>query len=287
MVNPPTETEAFAELVEALRPWLPVVVFAGGWAHRLYRRHPLANAPSYPPLMTKDTDVALDPLSVPSTQSIRDRLVAGGFVEDFAGDDRPPVTYYRFREQSSTNFAEFLVPLTGGWETRAGRPSVTMKVGGVNAQKLRFLEILLLAPWTITLPGPKSGYPEKGTEAVPLRQSATLRLPNPTGYLAQKVLIHGYRTRSQRAKDMLYVHDTLEIFADALPTLRTIWGESLKRTLHERQVRRIEGVAEQLRRNASDEATEASLQARAVGRDIPPDRLVDICAYGLREIFGS
>jgi hypothetical protein len=198
MVNPPTDAEAFAELVEALRPWLPVVVFAGDWAHRLYRRHPLANAPSYPPLMTNDTDIALDPRSVPSTQSIRDRLLAGGFVEDFTGQDRPPVTYYHFREQSSTNFAEFLVPLTGGWETRERRPSVTMKVAGVNAQKLRFLEILLHAPWTVTLPGPNGGYREKGAEAVPLRQSATLRLPNPASYIAQKAHWRPSLTRCPR-----------------------------------------------------------------------------------------
>lgn len=285
MVNSSTDTKAFAALVEALRPWLPVVVFAGGWAYRLYRCHPLAHPPAYPPLMTKDTDIALDPLSVPSGQSIRDRLVEGGFVEDFTGDHRPPVTYYRFGGQSSPNFAEFLVPLAGGWAKRDGTTDATIKVGGINAQKLRHLELLLTAPWTVTLPGSYDGSKEKSAEAIPLRESATLRLPNPASYIAQKILIHGYRTRSQRAKDILYVHDTLETFADALPRIRTDWVDSLKPTLHERQVRRIEATLEQLQRGVSEEAIEASLQARAVGRDMPPDRLVSVCAYGLKEIF--
>lgn len=283
-MTPATDTEAFAELVEALRPWLPVVIFAGGWAHRLHRRHPLAHAPSYPPLMTRDVDVALDPSSVPSTQSIHDRLMQGGFIEDFTSDDRPPVTYYRFRERSSTNFAEFLVPLVGGWETRDGRPNVTVKVGGVNAHKLRFLELLLVAPWTVTLPA-KGDVQAQTAEALPLRQPATLRLPNPTSYLAQKILIHGYRTRSERAKDMLYVYDTLQTFADALPALRSAWMDSLRPTLHERQARRIQSAHEQLERGGRDDATEASLQARAVGRTVSPDDIVSVCAYGLREIF--
>ncbi len=35
----------FARLVEAIRPWLTHVVIVGGWAHRLYRFHPLARLP--------------------------------------------------------------------------------------------------------------------------------------------------------------------------------------------------------------------------------------------------
>ena len=40
----------FARLVEAIRPWLAHVVIVGGWAHRLYRFHPLATAQEYQPL---------------------------------------------------------------------------------------------------------------------------------------------------------------------------------------------------------------------------------------------
>jgi hypothetical protein len=36
-----SDVEYFARLVDALEPWLDQVVIIGGWAHRLYRLHPL------------------------------------------------------------------------------------------------------------------------------------------------------------------------------------------------------------------------------------------------------
>ena len=41
------EMEDFARLIEALHPWLDQVVVIGGWAHRLYRLHPLAQRLDY------------------------------------------------------------------------------------------------------------------------------------------------------------------------------------------------------------------------------------------------
>ena len=37
------------------------VIFIGGWAHRLYRHHPLARRLDYLPLITLDGDVAVPP----------------------------------------------------------------------------------------------------------------------------------------------------------------------------------------------------------------------------------
>jgi hypothetical protein len=39
-----SDVEYFARLVEALDPWLNQGVIIGGWAHRLYRLHPLAHS---------------------------------------------------------------------------------------------------------------------------------------------------------------------------------------------------------------------------------------------------
>jgi hypothetical protein len=36
-----SDVEYFTRLVDALEPWLDQVVIIGGWAHRLYRQHPL------------------------------------------------------------------------------------------------------------------------------------------------------------------------------------------------------------------------------------------------------
>lgn len=277
MSTPAPDAIAFARLVDALRPWLPTVVFAGGWAHRLYRQHPLAQPPKFPPLMTKDTDVALGEDAVAATAGIRDRLIEAGFVEDFSGDDRPPVTYYRFGDRSSTTFAEFMVPLSGGWNRRDGTPDVTVKVGGVNAQKLRFLELLLTAPWRIDL----------DPREFPIAAPTTVQLPNPASYLAQKILIHGYRNPAQRAKDMLYVHDTVDTFADALPELRRTWVDEVKPTLHANHARRVERAASALQGEISDEAREAALLARAAGRALDAERITQVCAYGLGEVFAK
>jgi hypothetical protein len=281
-VNPTPDALVFGRLIEALRPWLPVVVIAGGWAHRLYRLHPAASRLPYPPLMTKDADVALDPADVPDTTEIRTRLVANDFVEDFTGEDVPPITCYRFRKRSSPNFAEFLVPLTGGEYRRDGTRDVTVRVGGISAQKLRFLELLLTAPWTVTLGPAEAG---RYVLDVPMDEPTVVRVPNPASYLAQKILIHGYRKPSERAKDTLYLHDTLETFAGALPEIRRTWLEHVKPTLGERPVRRVEAAADQLEAQITDEIREATIQARAVGRDVSADRLIQVCAYGLRKLF--
>ncbi len=53
------DIEHFARLIEALDPWLDQVVIIGGWAHRLYRLHPLAQSLDYEPPGTLDTDVAV------------------------------------------------------------------------------------------------------------------------------------------------------------------------------------------------------------------------------------
>jgi hypothetical protein len=61
-----SEVENFARLIEALDPWLGQVVIIGGFAHRLYGLHPLAQPLDYQPLGTFDTDIAF-PLNLPAT----------------------------------------------------------------------------------------------------------------------------------------------------------------------------------------------------------------------------
>ena len=77
------DDEKFAQLVEALGPYLDRVVIVGGWAHRLFRSHPLAQALPYAPLMTRDTDVALPAGIAAGTENLRERLLSHGFHEAF------------------------------------------------------------------------------------------------------------------------------------------------------------------------------------------------------------
>jgi len=94
-------------------------VIIGGWAHRLYRLHPYAQAVEYAPLTTLDTDVALPTGLRATTVDIRQGLLAQGFSEEFLGDDRPPATHYRLRDEASGFYAEFLTPLLGSSHDRA------------------------------------------------------------------------------------------------------------------------------------------------------------------------
>lgn len=85
---------AFARLIDALRPWLDHLVIVGGWAHRLHRFTPLAGAPGYRPVTTRDADLAFGTRHS-LTGDIATALKAAGFEQEVSGDDIPPVTAYR------------------------------------------------------------------------------------------------------------------------------------------------------------------------------------------------
>ena len=108
----------FTRLIEALRPSLDRIVIAGGWAHRLYRFHPLAQAPDYPSLMTADTDVVVPGAPRPAGPDIEESLRAHGFQEEFLGDERPPVTHYTLGREEHGFYVEFLTPLAGSGDRR-------------------------------------------------------------------------------------------------------------------------------------------------------------------------
>src|SRR6058998_1797331 len=195
------ELEAFSKFIGALEPWLGEVVLIGGWAHRLYRRHPLARRLAYLPLITLDGDVAVPPKLKARELSVRKRLLDAGFVEEFVGEDWPPATHYHYGKGGGF-YAEFLSPLVGGEYDRRGKRKATQEVGGISSQLLRYIEILMISPWKVQL-GRKNGYPSSPKRKV--------QIANPTSFLAQKILIHEDRVYKDRAKDLLYIHDTIEV----------------------------------------------------------------------------
>ena len=136
---------AFARLLDALRPWLDHLIIVGGWAHRLHRFTPLAGAPGYRPVTTRDADLAFG--AQPSlTGDIATALKAAGFEQELSGDDIPPVTSYRLGGDDQEFFAEFLTPLMGDGTRRTGHANATMRTAGITAQKLRHLDLLLASP---------------------------------------------------------------------------------------------------------------------------------------------
>jgi hypothetical protein len=260
------ENEAFSRLIVAIEPWLGEVVIIGGWAHRLYRLHPSAQELDYLPLMTLDTDVAMPAELSVKGRDIRERLLAGGFCEQHFGDDHPPATHYSLLEAGAGFFAEFLSPLRGSEFHRHGKRKATSRIAGVVSQQLRYLEILLLALWRIDL-DESNGFPLPGRR--------TVQIANPTGFLAHKVLVRQRRSRPKAAKDILYIHDTLETFGARLGNLRHEWQEQVRPYLHPRAARAVERGAIELFEEVNDPMRQA---ARMSGdRRLTPEAVREAC----------
>jgi len=273
MINADHDLEQFARLVIALEPWLRSVLFVGGWAHRLYRERPEAARLTYPPLRTGDVDVALDPTRLAQDLGIRERLIAGGFREEFLGDDHPPVTHYSLGDEASGFYVEFLTPLRGGDRRRNGERDVTERVAGVIAQKLRHLDVLLVEPWAVTV---------DQARGFRLGRSADLLIPNPASFIVQKLLIYSTRRREDRAKDALYVHDTIELFAADLEALHALFLERIAPTLS-RSARMALQRAAAAYNKVTDPIREAALIAGF--RALTPQIIQEVCQAGLRRLI--
>lgn len=269
------DLEALAKLIQALEPWRAHLVFVGGWAHRLYRFYPGVNVPAYQPIYTRDTDLAFEN-EAPLDGDIKSALEKAGFSEQLAGESKPPVTYYTLGDGDAGFYAEFLTPLQGSGMKRTGEQDATMSKAGISAQKLRHLEILLVAPWVI-----KIGH----DQGVPLATPLDIQLANPVSYIVQKFLIQKDRSPKKRAQDVLYIHDTLELFGALLPQLNALWKESVKPTLHEKTSNRAVELARATFSSISDTIRDAVRIPQ--DRRLSPDHLRAACQLALEKIFSE
>jgi len=267
------DAAAFARLIRALRPWLGHLVIVGGWAHRLHRLHPLARKPHYAPIRTRDVDLAMS-LRAPIEGDIRAALEREGFTREFVGTDTPPVTYYALGDEDAAFYAEFLVPLVGSELKRDGTPEVAVSKAGVTVQKLRHLEVLLVSPWSARL--------DAQTE-VPFDEPIEVLLANPVSFIVQKLLIHQVRTPDKRAQDVLYIHDTLELFGAALDELQVVWREQVRPEIPEKTAKRAQRLASEL----FAQVTDAIRQAARIAQDrlLAPEVVRGACEYGLEQVF--
>jgi hypothetical protein len=268
------DAASFARLIDALRPWLGHLVVAGGWAHRLHRLHPLAHNPGHEPVRTRDVDFALS-LRTPVAGDISEALGAAGFTRTFLGEDAPPVTHYNLDEDAGF-YAEFLVPLEGSEIRRDGKRDVAASLAGITAQKLRHLDLLLVAPWSV---------PVGANTGVPLERPADILLPNPVSFVVQKLLIYEKRRPNKQAQDILYIHDTLELFGGVLNELRALWVDQVRPSMPNKTAKRAETFA----RATFEKVTDAIREAARIPHDrsLTPDALRAACEYGLGEILGD
>jgi hypothetical protein len=264
----------FARLIEAIRPWLIHVVIVGGWAHRLHRLHPLATVQKYQPLRTRDVDLAFS-LNAPLEGDLRAALDKAGFREELSGEDTPPVTHYYLGEEDAGFYAEFLTVKQGSGLKRDGKPDLTVSKAGITAQKLRHLELLLATPWKVQV----------GAESkVPIERAVDLVVPNPVSFIVQKLLIHKHRDADKKAQDVLYIHDTLELFGASLDKLQTVWEGEVRLKMSPKTAKRALATASELFENVTDTIRNAARIPQ--DRDLQPENLRAAAQYGLNEVFG-
>jgi hypothetical protein len=114
-------------------------------------------------------------------------------------------------------------------------------------------------------------------------RAALVQIPNPVSYLVQKILIHERREIGNRAKDLLYMHDTIEVFGSALPELKKVWHESVRPLLSAKAMRSVESAPKVLFGEVSDAIREAARMA--TGRVVSPAQLMETCEAGLSAIL--
>jgi len=264
----------FARLVDAIRPWLTHVVIVGGWAHRLHRLHPLATTQEYQPLRTRDVDLAFSP-DAPLHGDLRKALSKAGFREELSGEHTPPVTHYRLGEEDAGFYAEFLTAKKGGDLTRRGSRDLTVVKAGITAQKLRHVDLLLEVPWLVRV----------GTETLPITRSFDLPVANPVSFIVQKLLIHKHRDAQKKVQDVLYIHDTLELFGASLGQLRTVWRDEVRPRIPARTANRALLIASELFKGVTDVIREAARIPQ--DRRLRPEVVRAATHHGLEEVFGA
>jgi hypothetical protein len=114
---------------------------------------------------------------------------------------------------------------------------------------------------------------------------ATVQIANPASFIAQKILIHGKRTREERTRDILYLHDTLDVFGARMPDLQACWRDKLRGRLSGGSRTAVGRSAHLLFGSLSDDIQRAARIFPERGLD--PESIRSICHYGLLEIFGK
>ncbi len=118
---------------------------------------------------------------------------------------------------------------------------------------------------------------------VPIAADVDLFVPNPTSFIVQKLLIHSARPPGKRAQDVLYVHDTLELFGAFLGDLHRLWVEVVRPGMAPKTARKVETIAHEL----FSEVTEAIREAARIPQDrwLAPGNVQRACEHGLGEIL--
>ncbi|MCK6447826.1 MAG: nucleotidyltransferase domain-containing protein [Planctomycetes bacterium] len=272
------EAELLVVLARAVSPAPELFVVIGGAAHKLFRSAALAQPVDFPALRTFDTDVAIDASLKADSFRVDEQLSKFGFHEKQFGGTTPPVTRHESRSLPN-HYIEFVTHRTGSGETRLGVGRSTKQIAGTVAQRLPHVDLLLQFPWTIEL-RPSDGY-DVGDDRL------SLRIANAASYLAQKLLVLERRDERMRAKDLVYVHDALMIFAAALDQLAELWRRI--EPPGSKRARKVARLAREHGKAIDDDVRRAVDLLEALERPTrpTPTSFAAALSAGLRRVFPS
>lgn len=267
------DLDALAKLAQALSPWRAHLVFVGGWAHRIHRLSPHANQLEHQPVFTRDTDLAFGNRA-PIEGDIKAALIEHGFKEQLAGEYKPPVAHYTLGDEEGGFYAEFLTPLVGSGSKRNGEPDATMAMAGISAQKIRYLDILLVEPWLITLDSQRG---------IPLPNPMDVQVANPLSFMIQKFLIQRDRPAGKQAQDLLYVYDTIELFGALLDDFHETWKRTISPALGEKLSNDVRRLSEHTFARMNDVIRAAARIPQ--DRKVSPDQIQRTCQFAFETIL--
>lgn len=267
----------FVRALTLLEPYLTSIVIAGGWAHRLHAIHPKAQKLAHEPLATLDVDLALDDTVKRTGKRTIGHLLGKGFdekpsFERDADDKAPSVCRYVPRGDSTELYIEFIAPLRGS-EDKRGITDRTVEIEGITAQRLRHVDVLLIDPWSVDLTR-ASGYP--------IDRPLTVLVPNPSAYIVQKMLVLP-RRGADAAKDLVYVHDTILLFAEHVDDLHRLCT-TVTSSLPAKTVQTLRTICRE-HSAINDTTRQASEVAKAAGRTLSPAEIASVVRLGMERLL--
>jgi hypothetical protein len=212
----------------------------------------------------------------PIEGDIKAALIEHGFKEQLGGEHKPPVAHYTLDDENGGFYAEFLTPLIGSGFKRSGEQDATMTIAGISAQKIRYLDILLVDPWVITL-DPKSG--------IPLPSSMDVQVANPLCFIVQKFLIQKDRPAAKQAQDVLYIYDTIELFGALLDEFHETWKRSISPALGERLSNTVLTLSKNTFSNINDVIRAAARIPQ--NRKLSPEQIQQTCLLAFEIILNG
>lgn len=101
--------------------------------------------------------------------------------------------------------------------------------------------------------------------------------------MVQRLLIQSGRPADKKAQDVLYIHDTLELFGGSLSELRRLWVEEVRPSMPDKWVKKTESMVRELFAEVTDTIREAARMPQ--DRRLAPEDVQRACDYGLSEFL--